>query len=54
MKKIIAVALSILVGAFGYTIVDSAMEERVSTLEKQVESLEKRIDQHFLYSRFLL
>ena len=27
MKKIIAVALSILVGAFGYTIVDSAMEK---------------------------
>ncbi|GEM_PF-2808324 len=47
MKKIIAVALSILVGAFGYTIVDSAMEKRVSTLESQVESLEKRIDQHF-------
>lgn len=46
MKKIIAVVLSIIVGAFGYTIVDSAMENRVSTLESQVESLEKRLDQH--------
>ena len=40
MKKIIATALSILVGAFGYTIVDSSVENRISSLEKQVASLQ--------------
>ncbi len=40
MKRIIAAALSILVGAFGYTIVDSAIEDRVATLESQVAELQ--------------
>ena len=40
MKKIIAAALSILVGAFGYTIVDSTIENRVSRLESKVYILE--------------
>ncbi|MGN0573708.1 MAG: hypothetical protein ACI4IX_07185 [Acutalibacteraceae bacterium] len=39
MKKIIAAALSILVGAFGYTIVDKALENRVATLESEVAEL---------------
>lgn len=41
MKKIIAAALSILVGTFGYTIVDQAIEDRMSTLESQVVLLEE-------------
>lgn len=40
MKKIIAAALSILVGTFGYTIVDSAIENRVSKLESDYASLQ--------------
>ncbi len=40
MKRIIAAALSILVGAFGYTIVDEVIENRVSTLESKVAYLE--------------
>ena len=40
MKRIIAAALSILVGAFGYTIVDSVIEDRVATLESQVAELQ--------------
>lgn len=39
MKKVIAMALSILVGAFGYTLVDKALEDRVSTLESKVDGL---------------
>lgn len=39
MKKIIAAALSVLVGAFGYTIVDKALESRVATLESEVAEL---------------
>lgn len=39
MKKIIAAALSILVGACGYTIVDKAIEKRVEDLEKSMSSL---------------
>ncbi|MCQ2484786.1 MAG: hypothetical protein MJ168_05570 [Clostridia bacterium] len=42
MKKIIAAALSILVGAFGYTIVDKTLEQRVADLEYSVSSLEER------------
>lgn len=47
MKKIIALALSVLVGAFGYTIVDSAIENRVASLESQVAELQ---DYHTSYS----
>lgn len=39
MKKIIALALSILLGSTGYVIVDHTIEERVEVLESQVESL---------------
>lgn len=40
MKKIIAAALSILVGAFGYTIVDNTVEDRIASLESQVAELQ--------------
>ena len=43
MKKIIAAALSVLVGAFGYTIVDSTIDERVSRLESEVYELREEI-----------
>lgn len=43
MKKIIAAALSILVGAFGYTIVDSTIENRVSRLESEVYELREEV-----------
>lgn len=46
MKRIIAAALSILVGAFGYTIVDSAIEDRVSTLESRVVELEEIVSSY--------
>ncbi len=39
MKRIIAAALSILVGAFGYTIVDQSIDDRVSKLESEVVEL---------------
>lgn len=41
MKKIIAAALSFLVGAFGFTVVDTALENRVATLESQVVELQE-------------
>ena len=46
MKKIIAAALSVLVGAFGYTIVDSAIEDRVSTLESEVVELREEVSRY--------
>lgn len=46
MKKIIAAALSILVGAFGYTIVDSAIEDRVATLESEVVELREEVSRY--------
>ncbi|MBR5562419.1 MAG: DUF4474 domain-containing protein [Clostridia bacterium] len=46
MKKIIATALSILVGAFGYTIVDQAIEDRVTNLEYAVSSLEAVVESY--------
>ena len=41
MKKFIIAALSMVVGAFGYTITDKVIDERVATLESQVVSLEQ-------------
>lgn len=46
MKRIIAAALSILVGAFGYTIVDSAIEDRVATLESEVVELREEVSRY--------
>lgn len=46
MKRIIAAALSILVGAFGYTIVDSAIEDRVATLESEVVELREEVSKN--------
>ena len=43
MKRIIAAALSILVGAFGYNIVDKALEDRVATLESEVVELKEEV-----------
>lgn len=46
MKRIIAAALSILLGAFGYTIVDSAIENRVATLESEVVELREEVSKY--------
>lgn len=46
MKKIIATALSILVAAFGYTIVDSTIENRVVSLESEVVELREVISKN--------
>lgn len=46
MKKIIAAALSVLVGAFGYTIVDQAMEDRVTNLESEVIELREEVSRY--------
>lgn len=46
MKRIIAAALSILVGAFGYTIVDKALEDRVATLESEVVELREKVSEY--------
>lgn len=46
MKKIIAAALSILVGAFGYNIVDKAIEDRVTSLESEVVELREEISRY--------
>ena len=46
MKRIIAAALSILVGAFGYTIVDKAIEDRVATLESEVVELREEVSKY--------
>ena len=43
MKKIIAAILSAMVGLFGYTIVDTAIEARVSTLENEVAVLKSQV-----------
>lgn len=46
MKKIIAAALSVLVAAFGYTIVDSTIENRVASLESEVVELREEISKN--------
>lgn len=46
MKRIIAAALSVLVGAFGYTIVDQAMEDRVTNLESEVVELRGEVSKY--------
>lgn len=46
MKSIIAAALSVLIGAFGYVVVDAEIENRVTTLESQVASLEAEIEKY--------
>ena len=43
MKKIIAAALSVLVAAFGFTIVDKKTDERLATLESQASSYQADI-----------
>lgn len=43
MKKILAAALSIIVGAFGYTIVDKALENRVTNLESEIVELQAEV-----------
>ena len=40
MKKFIAAALSILVGAFGYTIAETSIDTRVANLEAECSSLQ--------------
>ena len=40
MKKIIAACLSVLVGAFGYTLVETSIDTRVSNLEAECSSLQ--------------
>lgn len=49
MKRIIAAALSILVGAFGYTIVDQSIDDRVSKLESEVVELRGEISSYHAY-----
>lgn len=50
MKRIIAAALSILVGAFGYNIVDKALEDRVATLENEVVELKEDVSKYHCYN----
>lgn len=44
MKKIMIAALSILIGACGYTIVDKELTKRVDDLERSVSSLQEIVD----------
>ncbi len=46
MKRIIATILSAMVGLFGYTIVDTAIEARVSSLENRVAYLEGVVEEY--------
>lgn len=43
MKKIIAAAMSVLLGAFGFTITDKKVEERLDDLEASVSSMQEEI-----------
>lgn len=45
-KRFIAAALSILVGTFGYTIVDSTIENRISFLESEVVELREEVSKY--------
>ena len=44
MKKFIVAALSVILGTFGYTVVDQAIENRVANLEAQVSIQQSVID----------
>ncbi len=46
MKRIIATILSAMVGLFGYAIVDTAIEARVSSLESRVAYLESVVEEY--------
>ena len=46
MKKIIAAALSILLGAFGFTITDKKTEERLDDLEASVSSMQEELSNY--------
>lgn len=43
MKKIIAAILSAWVGLFGYTIVDTAIEARMTTAESEISELKGEV-----------
>ena len=43
MKKFIAALLSAFVGVFGYTLTDSAVEERISKLETEIVELRREV-----------
>lgn len=45
MKKFIAAALSILVGAFGYTIAETSIDSRVANLEAECSSLKSVVSE---------
>lgn len=45
MKKIIVAALSVILGTFGYTVVDQAIEDRVANLEAKVSIQQSIIDE---------
>lgn len=46
MKRIIVTVLTAIVGLFGYTIVDTAVESRVSDLEDRVAYLESVVEEY--------
>lgn len=54
MKNFFAVLLSALVGVFGYTLTDSAIEDRISSLETEIIELRKEIIEHPETSSVLL
>lgn len=46
MKKIIAAALSVLIGSLGLTVVDKTIESRVATLESEVVELREEVSNY--------
>ena len=46
MKKIIAAALSVLIGSLGLTVVDKTLESRVATLESEVVELREEVSKN--------